>query len=259
MSGSLPLRRFGQGSEPVLALHCMLGHGGAWAGVAAALDESVRLVAPDLPGHGAAAPWQGGNVMQAAFEACSALFNAPMHLVGHSFGAVLALRLACAQPHLVRTLTMIDPVFFAALRGHPLWASQREEVARLDRFLDADDREGAARYFSGTWGTGRAWEDVRPEQRQDMISRIHIVPDQWPALYDDDAGLLRPGVLEALDLPVLIAEGTESPPAIAAIVAALARRLPDARSVPIAGARHMLPLTHPAEVAAQIRAQLARG
>ncbi|MFN7164603.1 MAG: alpha/beta hydrolase, partial [Hyphomonas sp.] len=46
------------GARQVLALHCSLAHGGAWAGVAAGLS-GVILAAPDLPGHGAAGLWDG--------------------------------------------------------------------------------------------------------------------------------------------------------------------------------------------------------
>ncbi len=49
--------------------------------------------------------------------------------------------------------------------------------------------------------------------------------------------------------PVLLVEGAESPAATHRLVARLARLLPDARVATIAGADHLLPLTHPAELA----------
>ena len=37
----------------------------------------------------------------------------PIDVIGHSFGATVALRLAVEQPEKVRSLTLIEPVFFA--------------------------------------------------------------------------------------------------------------------------------------------------
>jgi pimeloyl-ACP methyl ester carboxylesterase len=68
---------------------------------------------------------------------------------------------------------------------------------------------------------------------------------------------LAPGALEALDRPVLLLEGAESPTVVAEIQAALAARLPRARRVVLPGAGHMAPMTHPEAVARVLSAHLA--
>ena len=85
------------------------------------------------------------------------------------------------------------------------------------------------------------------------MERIHLIWAGVPALEDDAAGLLGPGRLEAVEVPVLLIEGGRTPAVIAATQAALAARLPDAGRVVIEGAGHMAPITHPEEVAAAIR------
>jgi lipase len=62
--------------------------------------------------------------------------------------------------------------------------------------------------------------------------------------------------LESLGVPVLLIEGGASPPVIGAIHAELARRLPMATRLSVAGAGHMVPITHPEPVAAAIAAHL---
>jgi pimeloyl-ACP methyl ester carboxylesterase len=57
--------------------------------------------------------------------------------------------------------------------------------------------------------------------------------------------MLAPGLLEAVTAPVILAEGDASPPVIAEINTALARRLPNTRRLVVPEAGHMLPLTHP--------------
>jgi pimeloyl-ACP methyl ester carboxylesterase len=100
--------------------------------------------------------------------------------------------------------------------------------------------------------------DCLPDRPRDyIIDRIHLIPAQNRALLDDSADLLRAGGLEALRVPVLLVEGALSPAIIAANHAELARRLPNARRASVANAGHMLPLTHPDDLAALTTAHLA--
>lgn len=85
-----------------------------------------------------------------------------------------------------------------------------------------------------------------------MTERMHIVRDQKPALFDDNAGLLAAGRIDRAAMPSLLISGSGSPAIVETINAALARRLPGVRRVLIPGARHMSPMTHPAEVARAI-------
>ncbi len=57
---------------------------------------------------------------------------------------------------------------------------------------------------------------------------------------------------------MLLLEGERSPPVIGAILGALGARLPRAVRTRIAGAAHMAPATHPAQVGAAIAAHLRR-
>ena len=102
------------------------------------------------------------------------------------------------------------------------------------------------------WGDGTAWGDMPAAIRAALAARIHLIAAGAPTLHDDRAGLLAPGRLEALSRPVTLIEGGASPPVIGAIHTALAARLPQARRSVIPGAGHMLPVTHPAELAALI-------
>ena len=57
---------------------------------------------------------------------------------------------------------------------------------------------------------------------------------------------------------MLLISGAESPPVIHAIADALAGRLPDVGRANVPGAGHMLPITHPDEVAGLIGVNLDR-
>jgi pimeloyl-ACP methyl ester carboxylesterase len=71
----------------------------------------------DLPGHGRSAPWAGTDYHSDATAVAAALLHGPTHIIGHSFGATVALRLAVERPDLVSRVTLIEPVMFAAAGG----------------------------------------------------------------------------------------------------------------------------------------------
>lgn len=252
---ALAWRDWGAGA-PVLALHCSLAHSGAWSGVAAALPGR-RLVAPDLPGHGRSADWAGGDLHDLTTAACTALAESlgrPLDLLGHSFGGTVALRMALENPGLVRRLVLIEPVLFTAARR----AGAPEYIEFMDRHGDwPAEVTAAAAGFHAIWGAG-AFADLAPQQQGYMIDRMPLVRTIQPLLHDDLRGLAAPGRIEALTIPVLLLQGSDSPPVIDAIQRELARRLPDARREVIAGAGHMLPITHAAQVAERIAAFLDR-
>ena len=251
------VRHWGQGSQQALALHCSLAHCGAWSGLAAALPE-WRLTAPDLPGHGRSAPWDGGEGLHdvgtrmghALIEAA----DGPVDLIGHSFGATIALRMALERPEQVRRLVLIEPVLFSITRDSAEFAAFASGYASVDAATDAAPAEAAA-LFHAVWGTGEFGALPKVQQHY-MIERMPLVRAQNPVLLDDAPGLVTPGRLEGLNLPVLLMEGADSPPIIAAIHDRLAARLPDAQRFRLPGAGHMLPITHAAAVGAAIRAFL---
>ncbi|SDK46972.1 alpha/beta fold hydrolase [Aliiruegeria lutimaris] len=244
------MRSLGHGPEPVVALHCTLAHGGVWAPMTANLSNQVTVLAPDLPGHGDRPDWEsGGDFMAASLETLAELPQEPCHVLGHSFGAVVALEYALRTPERVLSLTLVEPVLFAAAASAQGRMEAANEWRELERLSHAQDREAAAKYFTDTWGAGLPWECLPRPARARIVEQIHIVTDQTATLHHDGAGILSPGRLEALTVPVTIVSGSDSPDVVRDIAGALASRMPRARRVEIDGAGHMLPLNHPAEMA----------
>ncbi|SMX31655.1 alpha/beta fold hydrolase [Actibacterium lipolyticum] len=251
--------QLGQGARKALLIHCSLAHSGSWAGLMGALGDTLSAEAFDLPGHGRSGDWVGDVDFQDQALAMAADFMAeePIDLIGHSFGGTVALRLALEQPDRVRSLTLIEPVLFAAARGTPEYAENEALFAPFAEAIARGDRVAASKAFTGPWGAGAPWEAL-PRQLQDYIERrIHLIPAGNAALMDDRPGVLAPDRLEGLDIPVLLLEGGSSPSIVGAVNAALAARLARARRATIPGAGHMLPITHPKQVAHAIEGFLA--
>ncbi|MFN3937302.1 MAG: alpha/beta fold hydrolase [Gemmobacter sp.] len=257
-------RTIGHGPRPVLALHCSLAHGGAWGPLGTALADAVTLTAPDLPAHGRSGDWDRRTPMhRLATDVAGAMAQqvcggAPVDVIGHSFGGTVALRLALERPELVRSLVLVEPVFFAAARlaGSAAFTEFAALQAPFSQALAEGDTDGAARWFHRMWGMGEELEVLPEPQRRYIIDRIHVIPSVNDVLFDDRPGLLTPGRLEGLPIPVLLIEGQQSPPVIAAIMAALHTRLPQSRRLAVPGATHMVPITHAEVIAPAVRAHL---
>lgn len=256
-----PWRVWDRGAaRPVLALHCSLAHAGAWAGLAERLS-GVTITALDQPGHGRAADWDGVSDLHdlttriATDLAQRVGHGGPVDLFGHSFGGTVALRIALERPDLVRSLMLVEPVIFAAAQNTAEGRDYAQRHAKIEALIRQDRAAGAAE-FHGLWGTGDALDTLPERSRRYITDRIHHIVGQGGALVGDSAGLMRPGRLEAVQVPVLLVEGADSSPVIDAIQAALMDRLPHANRLIVPGAGHMVPITHPDVVARAVQAHL---
>lgn len=246
-------REMGQGTRPLLLLHCGLGRSGMWRRVAAGLEDSHRMIAPDLPGHGRSGPWPDGDPHDAAFAAMAPFLEDGLHLVGHSFGATVALRLALRAPGRVAALTLIEPVFFAAARGTAAAVAHRAAEESLFEAFATGDLMHTARLFNRLWGGGVPWDSFPETAQRAMADNMPFVVGTEPSLWQDRHGMLAPGGLEAVQRPVTLVRGSDTVPIIAAVHQGLLARLPNACEAIVEGAGHMLIVTHPDAVVEAIR------
>lgn len=249
--------------ETVLCLHCSTGSSRQWRLLAEFLDTqfpvgTYRIIAPDLLGYGANHPWTPGRGHRLESEVrrlLSSLHDAPgpVHVVAHSFGAAVALRLALDHPYRVRSLTLYEPVLINLLKAEPDAGELLGEIGhvstRVGAALADGDADASASHFIDFWSGPGTWHGMRDSRRANVRDRIHKVLADFDALLAD--GTTRAD-LSRLDIPSLCLSGAESPAATRRIVDILAATLPRTSSLRIEGAGHMGPLTHAGEVNSRV-------
>ncbi|MCW5658455.1 MAG: alpha/beta hydrolase [Burkholderiaceae bacterium] len=131
----LAYRDMGSG-QPILFVHGAISDHRCWKPQFEAFESSHRCIALDLRNFGAS---RGGD--QSAFalkthadDVCAfieALQTGPAHLVGHSYGSVVALATTVARPDLVADLFLSEPTLASAVTEADDVAVLRDARAEL--------------------------------------------------------------------------------------------------------------------------------
>ncbi len=252
---------FGEGTKEVLLLHCTMGSLGAWRGLVDYLPDHYRFTAFDMPGHGKSGAWENqGDFHTYGTEVAKTFLDSPMHLIGHSFGGSIALRLALEVPDKVRSLVLIEPVLMnlAFLDDPTIKQVYDRDHSRYREAFEARDYEKAAQEFSIHWGDGRKWQDLSERSRNLMIDKIAMISAGDHSVYGDRYGFSEQGRLSVIDAPILLVEGGKSHRSVSKINDALERRLEITSRVRVDTASHMVPITHPKETADAIESFLSK-
>jgi pimeloyl-ACP methyl ester carboxylesterase len=246
--------------EPVVLLHSSGSSAAQWRALVERLRVRYRILAPDLYGYGATAPWPGHGPLALAHEAqivraMLARAAAPAHLVGHSYGGAVALHVARAHGALLRSLTLVEPVAFHLLKGRdaPALAEITGVAGRVAASIACGDYLGGFGAFVEYWSGPGAWDAVPAAKRAPMAMRLAKVA------LDFHATLSEPARLEDFRrtaMPALVVQGARSPRPTRRICELLALELPESRLETVAGAGHMAPVTHREQVNALIAEHL---
>ncbi|MER5883229.1 alpha/beta hydrolase [Streptomyces sp. NPDC001941] len=249
----VPLTALDDGSGPVL----LLVHGGAerpasWERVTELLAGDFRVVrfARRIYVPGARVPPHYSVATEAAdiLAVAERLGGGPLLLCGHSSGAVAALEAALREPSVCAGLVLYEP---PVLAGDLVGA---EPARRARRALEAGDAREALRIHL---------REIAQETEAvtDGILARSVPSDAFTARVA--AGLADVDALDALGvgveryarlgLPVTLVQGDRSPAHLHRRLAALARVLPRARVVTLAGQGHTAHRTGPRALASVLR------
>ena len=205
MNANLPRR-----AAMALFLHCSGSGPRQWQPITAALACHVDCVAPTLIGYGEGESWRGGQPLTLDDEVdhlAEHLYANPdgVHLVGHSYGAAIALQAALRHPHQVRSLTLYEPVRFSMLFGSPATAGAAQVVIALGRDMKRRILHGYGRHVSADnvhvvtpWADGSA---LRPSPRcENRLARELGLHETFNLVYSGKLGV-------AHDVDTLVVRG----------------------------------------------------
>ncbi|MFQ6555837.1 acetoin dehydrogenase dihydrolipoyllysine-residue acetyltransferase subunit [Pseudomonas sp. Lb2C1-1] len=103
-----------ESENTVVLLHGFGGDLSTWMFNQDALAKDFRVLALDLPGHGASTPISGGDVLgsltDAVEKAIDSLAKGKLHLVAHSFGGAVAAALTERKGEAVASLSLLAPI-----------------------------------------------------------------------------------------------------------------------------------------------------
>lgn len=255
--GGLQLHGFAQGEgAPLLLVHGSLCDCRYWSAQLPVLAESFRVLAPSLRGyypnasaHDAAAPfsteWHVADLIELIEEN-----GEPAHLLGHSRGGNIALRIAAQRPDLVRSLILADPggdyeeaLFTQAGLPVPESADARNDFRRQAlAFIQAGDVEtGLALFIDTVSGVG-IWQRSSARFRQMALDNAHTLLAQ---VADLPAPIDR-ACLAQVCCPTLLLGGERSPEPFPHVLNMLAYWLTHTEQHRFAGVSHGMNLQRPA-------------
>ncbi|HEX2220822.1 MAG TPA: alpha/beta fold hydrolase [Gemmatimonadales bacterium] len=186
-AGKLAVDDGGDGPA-LLLLHSLGGNSDQWSAQLEHLRECRRAIALDLRGHGRSEPPpDGDHSIEAHARDVSAVIDAlgveQLALVGHSFGAGVALAYAGMEPSRVTHLVLADSI----------GDGTQTPDAEIRPFLEALDTPAYAETIEGYWSSiagpdgavlERVLADLRATPREAMVRGLHSVMafDPKPAL-----------------------------------------------------------------------------
>lgn len=231
----------------VVFVHGQLCDHRYWEPQRATLARSYRVVAPSLrhfwPGHCD----ESSSTFRADVHAhdvgafIAALDVGPVHLVGHSRGGFVALRVALRFPQLLRTLSLAEPAGPVAdpTRSEPPTSPALEAALPhvLERLRAGDIDGGLARFVDAVAGDD-AWTRSSPafkrmarDNAMTLLAQAKFEPVRAPIAYAD---------VQSIRVPVLLVGGERTPSPYPLTLSTLERALGDVRRVLVPRAGHAM-------------------
>ncbi len=259
-SGPAPLQHCSRGAQvkrtgasveqaraPVLALHGTASEGRQWRSLQIALAKEREVIAPDLPGYGsladaplATAP--GLDTRLADLHRDLEAAPGPVHIIGHSFGGALGLRLAALIPHKVCSVCVYEPTSLQVLAV----SGQQRDLAFLAEFRQLASITSRAsalvamETFLDYWMGPDSWRLLDHDARARLATMAPIVArDFMDALADSGTGN-ESGFYAG---PTQVIFGGATIPSSRRIAELLSEQMPGAGLRQLHGLGHMGPLS----------------
>jgi len=188
------------GSGPrALLVHGSMSFGALAFSEQRPLAGRFELSIVDRRGFGHSSDGEGRVDFERDAGEIAGLLDAPVHLVGHSYGGIVVMLAAALAPAQVRSVTVIEPPAFGLVRGDP---AVEEMIARIAA-VRAQPGEGEESFLLGFL---RAWGlEPRPGPALNRVARrsVRRSMDERPP----DEAEIPLAELAAAPFPLLVCRG----------------------------------------------------
>ncbi len=235
----------------VMLVHSSVSGARQWRRLMDDLKSRFRLRAVNLFGYGKTPPWRGERMQTLEDQARLVEAELPphadeVHLVGHSFGACVAMKVAARLAGRVSKLVLIEtnPFSLLAQEGRTEAFAEATRLRTCVKTLGAlGEWEREAETFADYWNGAGSWRGMPPERRAAFAEALRPNVFEWDAVMSETTTAEQ----WAADLPratLLVHDpGTVLP--VREIAAILRRACPAWACKEVPGAGHMAPLTRP--------------
>lgn len=232
MTSELELEAVGDG-PPILFVHGDVVPAAVGFRRQRPLASRWRLLLPNRPGFGSSPPLERSD-FEAEAPLLAELLGDGAHLVGHSYGALIALYVAAERPGAVRSLCVSEPPALQLAAGVAAVDEMIADGRELYRDPDSIPDQAFLDLFRSGVGSVRATPDELPPELRRGVELLKRERPPWEARPPVD-------VLAEAGFPKLVISGGHSP-AFDAVCDALAERI-GADRAEIGGRAHSIPAT----------------
>jgi pimeloyl-ACP methyl ester carboxylesterase len=220
------VEQLGDHGPRLLLIHGSTSPGWATWSAQRELAEGYRLVVPHRTGYPPNPPLERIDFDVQARE-MTELIEPGTHVVGHSYGGVIALLAAGLVPERVRSLCLIEPPALGLARGNP---QVEAAIAKVKAAFEAPGsvRETFVRFLDAVGARAKVPDVLTPAMEASVRATL-VERFPFEAVFDFDA-------LRAAAFPILVVSGGHDP-AAEAVCDVLQREL-QAERVVIRGAGH---------------------
>ncbi|RYY39639.1 MAG: alpha/beta hydrolase [Chitinophagaceae bacterium] len=246
--GSIHYVESGRG-RALIFLHAGFQDVGMWRDQLLHFNRDYRVIALDLPGHGATVD---GKRTPAADSVLLALMDGlqieKAALIGLSFGSAVALEFASKHPERVTKLVMAAPAVAGIEEVQELHPTTLEAFNGMMQLLADKDTAAAAAHFVKSWyiGPNRTQQTVPSKLYEyGLTTTLRNMRNHHASGW---AGFSKPLPVQriaSLKVPLLLLVGSNDLPQVAMVSAYIRKVLPDTKEVIFPGAAHMLNVEQP--------------
>lgn len=238
---------------PVVFVHGAVADLRFWEPQRDAFAKQHRFIAYTYRYHGTAAwPDEGKQYSATTHAADLAAFidglqQGPVHLVGLSYGGLLAAMVAMKQPQLIKSLTLAEPALFSVLadlpEGKPALESWNQGTAPILGALQKGDAEGAMKLLIALVNGESVgiFDKLPPTLRQMLLDNARTMP----LLFGGQPEAVSRDALSGIRIPTLLIRGERTPTIFVKTNEVAARTIAGSREIVIPNAAHTMSYENP--------------